>query len=133
KQFSLSCSVNIFNQINPNVRMRMLLTVALSLSLLSLNAQTKSGQKTPPLSEANPTTVDISAERLTWMDNILQESVGNDDICDVDALIARNRKIVYHKAIGMPDPQHNRAQKTDDIFRNATPTTAITPAAVMML
>src|SRR5690554_1183040 len=91
--------------------MRMLLTVALSLSLLSLNAQTKSGQKTPPLSEANPTTVGISAERLTWVDNMLQKSVDKGEIPGAVALIARNGKIVYHKAFGMARSEERRVGK----------------------
>src|SRR5690606_31482895 len=113
--------------------MRMLLTVALVLFLLSLNAQTKSGQKTPPLSEANPATVGISAERLTWVDNMIQESIDQGQIPGAVALIARNGKIVYHKAFGMADTENNRQQKKDDIFRIASQTKPITSTAVMML
>jgi CubicO group peptidase (beta-lactamase class C family) len=113
--------------------MRILLTVALSLSLLSGNAQTKSNQKTPPLSEANPASVGISTERLTWVDNMIQESVDQGQIPGAVALIARNGKIVYHKAFGMADTENNRQQKTDDIFRIASQTKAITSTAVMML
>src|SRR5690606_24678185 len=123
----------IFHQINPTDDMRILLTLALSLSLLSLQAQTKSSQKTPPLSEASPASVGISAERLTWVDHMLQESVEKGDIPGAVALIARNGKIVYHKAFGMADTEKNRSQKTDDIFRIASQTKAITSTAVMML
>ena len=113
--------------------MRIILTVALSLSLLSLNAQTKSNQKTPPLSEANPTSVGVSSERLTWVDNMIQESIDKGEIPGAVALIARNGRIVYHKAFGMADTENNRQQKTDDIFRIASQTKAITSTAVMML
>src|SRR5690606_1496739 len=123
----------IFHQINPTDDMRILLTLALSLSLLSLQAQTKSSQKTPPLSEASPASVGISAERLTWVDHMLQESVEKGDIAGAVALNARNGKNVDHKAFGMADTEKNRSQKTDDIFRIASQTKAITSTAVMML
>src|SRR5690554_3321551 len=113
--------------------MRILLTAWLFMTLLALNAQTKSGQKTPPLSEANPASVGISAERLTWVDNMIQESIDKGEIPGTVALIARNGKIVYHKAFGMADSENNRTQKTDDIFRIASQTKAITSTAVMML
>ena len=113
--------------------MRTLLTAWFFMTLLALNAQTKSSQKTPPLSEASPASVGISAERLTWVDNMIQESVEKGDIPGAVALIARNGKIVYHKAFGMADTENNRPQKTDDIFRIASQTKAITSTAVMML
>lgn len=103
------------------------------MTMLALNAQTKSGQKTPPLSEANPSSVGISADRLIWVDNMIQESIDKDEIPGAVALIARNGKIVYHKAFGKADSENGRAQKTDDIFRIASQTKAITSTAVMML
>jgi CubicO group peptidase (beta-lactamase class C family) len=113
--------------------MRILLTAWLFMTMLALNAQTKSGQKTPPLSEANPSSVGISADRLIWVDNMIQESIDKDEIPGAVALIARNGKIVYHKAFGKADSENGRAQKTDDIFRIASQTKAITSTAVMML
>src|SRR5205823_5227661 len=49
------------------------------------------------------------------------------------ALVARHGKIIYLKAFGMADNATARALRTDDIFRIASQTKAITSAAVMML
>src|SRR5690606_29472761 len=63
----------------------------------------------------------------------IQESVEKNQIPGAVALIARNGKIVYHKAFGMADTEAGRAQRKDDIFRIASQTKAITSTAVMML
>src|SRR5690606_18434977 len=98
-----------------------------------LAAQTPSIQKSAPLTEAAPASVGISPDRLKWIDEMLQQSVSDDQIPGAVALIARNGKIVYHKAFGTADAQTGRKQKVDDIFRIASQTKAITATAVMML
>lgn len=113
--------------------MRILLTTWLFITVFILNAQTKSGQKTPPLSEGPPSSVGISAERLDWVDNMIQESIDKEEIPGAVALVARNGKIVYHKAFGMADTENGKKQEKDDIFRIASQTKAITSTAVMML
>jgi CubicO group peptidase (beta-lactamase class C family) len=47
--------------------------------------------------------------------------------------VARNGKIVFHKAFGTADAKSNRLLKKDDIFRLASQSKAITATAVMML
>ncbi|NQZ79067.1 MAG: beta-lactamase family protein [Ekhidna sp.] len=64
---------------------------------------------------------------------MLQSSIDKNEIPGAVALIARNGKIVYHKAFGIADPETGRAYQTDDIFRIASQTKAITATAVMML
>ena len=113
--------------------MKTFLTILLSAITITLSAQTQSIKKSPPLSEASPSSVGISTERLTWVDNMLEESVDNGDIPGIVALIARNGKIVYHKAFGMADTENGKKQEKDDIFRIASQTKAITSTAVMML
>lgn len=111
----------------------------LSLSLLfvaaalSLQAQTPSVKKSPLLTAAPPSTVGVSSERLARIDAMLQESVAEGQIPGVVALVARNGKIVYHKAYGNADTEAGRKQQTDDIFRIASQTKAITATAVMIL
>lgn len=111
----------------------------LSLSLLfvaaalSLQAQTPSVKKSPPLTAAPPSTVGVSSDRLARIDAMLQESVAEGQIPGVVALVARNGKIVYHKAYGNADTEAGRKQQTDDIFRIASQTKAITATAVMIL
>lgn len=113
--------------------MRIVLTAIFCTMMFTASGQTRSVQKTAPLAEAAPSSVGISAERLGWMDQMLEQSVKEGEVPGVVALIARNGKIVYHKAFGIADAEKNRMQKKDDIFRIASQTKAITSTAVMML
>ncbi|GGG92643.1 serine hydrolase [Parapedobacter pyrenivorans] len=113
--------------------MKTLSTFLFVAAALSLHAQTPSSKKSPSLSPASPSSVGISAERLTRIDAMLEKSVTDGDIPGAVALIARNGKIVYHKAFGTADAAAGRKQQTDDIFRIASQTKAITATAVMML
>ncbi|MEA1875628.1 MAG: serine hydrolase domain-containing protein [Bacteroidota bacterium] len=96
-------------------------------------SQTRSIKKSPPLTEARPEQVGMSSERLARIDVILEEAVADGDIPGVVALVARNGKIVYHRAFGLADNQSGRKMETDDIFRIASQSKAITSTAVMML
>lgn len=107
-----------------------LFSIALTISAF---AQTKSIKSTPPLSEASPHSVGMSEERLALIDNMLIQSVEENQIPGAVALIARNGKIVYYKAFGMAENETKRSLKRDDIFRIASQTKAITSTAVMML
>ena len=96
-------------------------------------AQTKSINNSAPLSEATPSEAGMSEERLSIIDDMLNEAIGNKEIPGAVALVARKGKIVYYKAFGMADNTSNRSLKKDDIFRIASQTKAITSTAVMML
>ena len=105
----------------------------LVLSASSLIAQTTATQKSSFLSDAPPESVGMSSERLQRMDAFLQKSVDQKEIPGAVAIICRNGKIIYHKAFGSADNTAGRAMKTDDIFRIASMSKAITSTAVMML
>ena len=113
--------------------MKSIVITMLALGSLTLNAQTKSGQKSPPLSEAVASSVGMSAERLARIDAMLEEAMDKQQIPGAVALVARKGKIVYLKAFGKADNPSNRDLKPDDIFRIASQTKAITSTAVMML
>ncbi len=113
--------------------MKLFPTILFALLSFSLNAQTKSIKTAPPLSETSPASQGMSGERLDRIDAMLQKAVADQDVPGIVALIARNGKIVFHKAYGMADNQSNRALKKDDIFRIASQTKAITSTAVMLL
>ena len=104
----------------------------LSLGLF-VEAQTPTGRKSPPLAEAAPRSVGMSAERLARIDTLCRKAVADGDVPGVLALVARHGKIVYYKAFGLADNASNRELKRDDIFRLASQTKAITATAVMML
>lgn len=85
------------------------------------------------LSPADPATVGMSADRLKRIDGVFQEYVDKKWIPGATILIARNGKIVYHKAFGYSNVETKAPMKTDAIFRIASQTKAITSVAVMML
>ena len=96
-------------------------------------AQTASLKSSPPLSEGSPGSAGVSTDRLDRIDRLFEKAVEDGDLPGIVALMARNGKIVYHKAFGMADNQSGRALEKDDIFRIASQTKAITSTAVMML
>lgn len=109
------------------------LLCVLAMSGFALNAQTKSLKKSPPITEASPESVGISAERLARLDQMCAEEVQKGNLPGIVSLVARNGKIVHWKAYGMANVQEKRPMKRDDIFRIASQTKAITSTAVMML
>jgi len=110
---------------------------ALLASLLaggaSLGAQTRTARRAPALTAADPRAVGVSAERLARIDAMCADAVRSGSIPGVVALVARNGRIVYHKAHGLADSAAGRPLKADDIFRIASQTKAITATAVMIL
>jgi CubicO group peptidase (beta-lactamase class C family) len=96
-------------------------------------SQTTSIQHSHPLVEWSPARAGMSEERLARIDTMLETAIGENRIPGAVALVARHGGIVYHRAFGMADNETNRALKTDDIFRIASQTKAITSTAVMML
>jgi CubicO group peptidase (beta-lactamase class C family) len=96
------------------------------------SAQTKSLQKSPPLSTASASSAGMSQERLDKIGKMLQEAVAEGTVPGVVALVSRNGKIVFHEAYGKADAAGKNLEK-DAVFRIASQTKAITSTAVMML
>jgi len=89
--------------------------------------------QSPVLKEAAPSTAGVSAERLSRIDKLIQEYVDKKWIAGGVALVAKDGKIVYYKAIGYDDINTKEQLKRDAIFRIASQTKAITSVAIMML
>jgi CubicO group peptidase (beta-lactamase class C family) len=105
--------------------MRYLLCLTLFVSLtLSSFAQLK---------EAAPETVGASSERLKRIDNLLQEYIDKKWVSGATAIVVKDGKIIYYKALGLSDLDNKTAMKKDAIFRIASQTKAITSVAIMML
>jgi CubicO group peptidase (beta-lactamase class C family) len=114
------------------------LTIFISLFLLVFvtKAQTKlsTSVASKPLTVASsPESVGISSERLKRIDNALNELIVQDKLPGMVALFTKNGQIVYQKAFGYSDFQTKKPMKTDDIFRIASMSKAITSTAVLML
>jgi CubicO group peptidase (beta-lactamase class C family) len=113
--------------------MKNLFLSVLVLLTFGVSAQTKSVNKSAPLTVASPENAGMSAERLARIDLMCNEAISNGEVPGIVALVARNGKIVYHKAFGMADNQAGKKMETDGIFRIASQTKAITATAVMIL
>jgi CubicO group peptidase (beta-lactamase class C family) len=103
------------------------LLILLAIGMLACN------QSSPLSSNSADPSEGMSEERLLLIDAMLQEAIEEGQIPGAVALVARNGKIVYHKAFGLADAQAGRKLQKDDIFRIASQTKAITSTAVMML
>lgn len=96
-------------------------------------AQTKSARISAPLKEASPESVGMSAERISRIEQMLQKAIIDENIPGATAIICKNGKIIYQKAFGYADVPGKIPMKTDNIFRIASMSKAITSTAVMML
>ena len=102
-------------------------------SSIFLNAQTKSNKIATTISYGSPEDAGISAERIARIDSMCISAIKEGDLPGIVALVARNGKIVYNKAFGTSNADTKKALKTNDIFRLASQSKAITATAVMML
>jgi CubicO group peptidase (beta-lactamase class C family) len=89
--------------------------------------------KSQTLTVGSPKENGMSPERLQRIDNLINEHIIKGQIPGAVVFIARNGKIVFHKAYGYSDIENKVSLKKDDIFRIASQTKAITSLAVMML
>ncbi len=87
----------------------------------------------PILQEAQPETVGMSGSRLQRMDAVINDYITNRRQAGVAVLVARNGRIVYHKAYGQDDVATKTPLKRDAIFRLASQTKAVTSIGLMML
>ncbi|MEM7381074.1 MAG: serine hydrolase domain-containing protein [Bacteroidota bacterium] len=100
---------------------------------LFLAANLNSQSTTQILTEGMAADEGMSVERLNRIDNMLNDAIAADQVPGAVALIARNGKIVFHRAYGMSENSSGSAMKKDAIFRIASQTKAITATAVMIL
>jgi CubicO group peptidase (beta-lactamase class C family) len=103
--------------------------------LLLLFAPLTNAQVRPSkvLQTAAPETAGVSAERLKRIDTMLAGWVARERTNGAVALIVRDGKIVFNKAYGYNDEEKKTPIHTDDIYRIASQTKAITSVAAMML
>jgi CubicO group peptidase (beta-lactamase class C family) len=87
----------------------------------------------PQLSFASPESAGFSSTRLLRIDRYFQQFVDSQYVAGMVAIIVKNGKVVYYKAIGYDDRDRKTWMKKDEIFRIASQTKAITSVAVMML
>jgi CubicO group peptidase (beta-lactamase class C family) len=84
-------------------------------------------------SAAVPPAAGVSAERLKRLDGLLQKYVDNNQIAGAVALVLRDGKPVYERAVGWSDKEAGRKMRMDTLFRIASQTKAITSTAILAL
>jgi CubicO group peptidase (beta-lactamase class C family) len=82
---------------------------------------------------AEPGEAGVIAERLERIDQVIEEDIETGKLPGAVALVARDGKIVYHRAFGNADLASGEAMRTDSIFRIASMTKAVTSVGVMIL
>lgn len=108
--------------------------IAIVLTYSSFSQKEILVNKTPVvLQPANPESAGFSTERLHRIDSNIYGWMKEGPLNGCVALIVHNGKIVYHKAFGYDDLARTKPLKTDNIFRIASQTKAITSAAIMVL
>ncbi|HVI47807.1 MAG TPA: serine hydrolase domain-containing protein [Chitinophaga sp.] len=75
----------------------------------------------------------LNKERTAYIDSVIIRHIQQQHIPGATALIIRNGEVVYNKAFGYADTERKKAMQTDNIFRIASQSKAITSLAVMML
>ena len=86
-----------------------------------------------PWAQAPTAPTGFSAERLARIDAVLQSYVDQGLIPGAVALVLRDGKPVYQKAVGWADKEAGRRMTMDTLFRIASQTKAITSVAVLSL
>jgi CubicO group peptidase (beta-lactamase class C family) len=75
----------------------------------------------------------VAPERLSRIDQALQQYVDENRVAGVVALVLRDGRPAYERAVGWRDREAGRRMTADTIFRIASQTKAITSVAVLML
>lgn len=76
---------------------------------------------------------EIYKDRLTILDDYLTEAVKNEIIPGGEFLILHDGQPIYHKVLGIDDPETGRNYQKGDIYRIASMTKTITIVAILQL
>lgn len=75
----------------------------------------------------------FAAERLARIDRFLQQGVDSNRIAGAVALVLRDGRVVYERAVGWADKEAGRRMTADAIFRIASQSKALTSVAILAL
>ena len=75
----------------------------------------------------------LAPDRVVRIDRALQGYVDRNEVAGVVALVLRDGKVAYERAVGWADKEAERRMTSDAIFRIASQSKAITSAAVLLL
>ena len=75
----------------------------------------------------------LNSDRLKKIDDIILEDIKENKIPGAVVLVGNEDNIIFEKAYGIKNPETNEKYNTDDIFRIASMTKAITSVGVLKL
>jgi len=75
----------------------------------------------------------VSRARLARLDSLLDDAVRREEVAGLVALVLRDDRVVYERAVGWRDRERRVPMTTDAIFRIASQTKALTSVAALML
>lgn len=75
----------------------------------------------------------LNLDRLKKIDDIISEDIKENKIPGAVVLVGNEDEIIFEKAYGIKNPETNEKYNTDDIFRIASMTKAITSVGVLKL
>lgn len=75
----------------------------------------------------------FAADRLARLDRALQQAVDDNTVAGVVALVLRDGRPVYERAVGWSDKEAGRRMTVDTVFRIASQTKALTSVAILSL
>jgi CubicO group peptidase (beta-lactamase class C family) len=104
---------------------------AIALLAILLSASVSAGQRATPKPVAAINAA--SSERFKRLDAVLQEHIDQNRIAGIVALVLKDGKPIYERALGWSDKEANRPMKVDTIFRIASQTKALTSVAILSL
>jgi CubicO group peptidase (beta-lactamase class C family) len=105
--------------------------ISIAFLTLLLQVANLSAQKITPLT--TPEAAGFSSERLKRLDREMNDWAKQEWMQGGAALIIRNGKVAYYKAVGYNDLEAKLPMQKEDIFRIASQTKAITSVAMMIL
>lgn len=104
-----------------------------ALTLAAFFASVISCTQSTGLKSVKPESVGMSSKRLARIDSLISSSIDSGWITGAVGYVARDGKIAYIKSFGLMDTEAKTAMGTDNIFRIASQTKAVTSVAAMIL
>ncbi len=99
-------------------------TRLLAIAVVIFSTVSASGQRLPQ---------GVAPDRIARLDALFQRYVDDNRIAGAVAIVLRDGKPVYERAVGWSDKEASRRMTVDTMFRIASQTKAITSAAILVL
>ncbi len=87
----------------------------------------------PLAAQFAPPRAGFAPNRLARIDSVLDKAVSDGEMTGAVALVLRDDRVVYERAVGWADKEAGRKMTSDALFRIASQTKALTSAAILML